>query len=123
MNFNICDRWKVFETLQVWLRSAAIKARLSKEEVDKYVISVTHEEVANGILRNPMQDKQSFCFMRRIEGLEEEKNWNGSYVDMKNGKRDEEAQSLLGQLKEEILARKGKDAVNVVMYKVSFHRC
>jgi hypothetical protein len=38
--------WKIFEAMQVLLRTGA--TALNKEEEEKYIISVTNEEVFNG---------------------------------------------------------------------------
>lgn len=43
--------WRIFEAMQLLLRKGA--TALNKEEEEKYIISVTNEEVFNGIFPLP----------------------------------------------------------------------
>lgn len=56
--------WKIFESIQLLLRKGA--AALPKEEEEKYIISVTNEEVVNGMPQNHVI--VSFNFFKRYTG-------------------------------------------------------
>lgn len=98
------DRWwKIFDIIQRELRDAARKA-LAESEQEPFVISVTEEEVHNGVFLNKKKDTQSICFLREIVGIEDLVHTHpgdmGKFVDLKWPKRDEEAGHLLNVLKE-----------------------
>eukprot|EP00026_Physarum_polycephalum_P000302 Phypoly_transcript_00302.p1 GENE.Phypoly_transcript_00302~~Phypoly_transcript_00302.p1 ORF type:complete len:1760 (+),score=298.94 Phypoly_transcript_00302:614-5281(+) len=57
--------WRTFEAMQLLLRKGA--TALNKEEEEKYIISVTNEEVFNGIINNQNRKDQSILLTRRIK--------------------------------------------------------
>eukprot|EP00026_Physarum_polycephalum_P000281 Phypoly_transcript_00281.p1 GENE.Phypoly_transcript_00281~~Phypoly_transcript_00281.p1 ORF type:complete len:1777 (-),score=249.49 Phypoly_transcript_00281:112-5442(-) len=113
--------WKIFERMQMTLRNAAKQAFKDTHPFgityspsmqrelhfsDHFNISVTHEEVLNGILRNKNSDKQSYCFRSTIAGIEEQA-WTPDkpkFIDgiYKDGQMsiDADARELMQKLKE-----------------------
>jgi len=69
-SFQYWGRGKIFDSIQEILREGS--KCLSEEEREKYVISVTHDEVNRGLLHNPDCDDQAFYFQRIIQGMDEE---------------------------------------------------
>ena len=66
-----------------------------------FVVSVTEEEVYNGILAVDNADTACYWFKRTLAGLNENTGHKPAYLymDMANGKPDEEALNLLTKLK------------------------
>ena len=62
--------WTLFENIQKALRDGAGKT-LTGLEQEKYFISVTHDEVNRGLLRNAKAELQSIYFDRVIVGIDE----------------------------------------------------
>eukprot|EP00163_Fabomonas_tropica_P021426 TRINITY_DN3747_c0_g1_i18.p1 TRINITY_DN3747_c0_g1~~TRINITY_DN3747_c0_g1_i18.p1 ORF type:complete len:394 (+),score=107.97 TRINITY_DN3747_c0_g1_i18:202-1383(+) len=95
--------WAIFEQLQALFFDAA-KTCLPEATSLPYLVSVTHEEVINGIIENVNRAKQSFCFRRYLNGVEEKPGDHkaGNFVDVKDGKIDEDAVNWLTKLKDQI---------------------
>lgn len=94
------------------------------EERDKFFISVTEEEVLNGVFKNPNRDKQVVSLIRDIQGLETATlpdNMKKNYIDMvRSGAGmgvDTEAVRLLRLEKEKIASMLPKE--NVMRYEIS----
>jgi hypothetical protein len=100
----------VFSSLQDILRDAA-KHVLQHEEQQKYIFSVTEEEVMNGLLHNPNRDTQSLCILRDIAHIEEfgDNDVKKNYIDMLFDKEkggmviDADAKVLLEKEKENVV--------------------
>ncbi|EDV28765.1 uncharacterized protein TRIADDRAFT_20045, partial [Trichoplax adhaerens] len=101
--------WDAFNEMQQSFRYAAKrlleKQGLEREEAMRFLISVTHEEVINGIL-NTNKDIEPHCigFVRKISNLQSDlSNKNApSFIDVEWGKSevDSEAQDLLADLRD-----------------------
>eukprot|EP00026_Physarum_polycephalum_P000349 Phypoly_transcript_00349.p1 GENE.Phypoly_transcript_00349~~Phypoly_transcript_00349.p1 ORF type:complete len:1620 (+),score=193.23 Phypoly_transcript_00349:225-5084(+) len=101
--------WPIFEKLQTMLRSAAtecFKSHLLKEcQAERYIQSVTEEEVKHGIVWNTERSKQTFFFDREYTNIDTNNIAEASkYIDMKGGAVDEEATTLLKNLKTKLHA-------------------
>ena len=84
-----------------------------------FVLTVTEEEVEQGILGSANPGGQSLCYIRHISDIEVNLSDRNSrlYVDISEGKRDTEAQDLLDRLKRErILQRLGEN--NITLYEI-----
>jgi hypothetical protein len=69
-SYRYWGRGKIFDSIQEVLREGS-KA-LPMEQREKYIISVTHDEVNRGILHNPNCNEQALYFERIIEGIDAE---------------------------------------------------
>lgn len=65
--------WKIFSTIQELLRHGIALSHLSLDVQckEKYLISVTHDEVNRGIISNPNRNAQSLYFERTIVGIDD----------------------------------------------------
>jgi hypothetical protein len=119
--------WSMFETLQGDFRMAASKLiqrdpqKTPKELEEKYVISVTEEEVRNGILNNENRVHQSLCFLREIGDVDNpliSQRQYRRFTDIKSdGSIDMDARHQLKVLKEKIST--SYPGLNVISYKVN----
>lgn len=57
----------MMEAMQLLFRSSL--AGLSEQDKTPFIISITEEEVRNGIIDNPNYKGQSFCVLRKIDDL------------------------------------------------------
>eukprot|EP00026_Physarum_polycephalum_P000315 Phypoly_transcript_00315.p1 GENE.Phypoly_transcript_00315~~Phypoly_transcript_00315.p1 ORF type:complete len:1677 (+),score=283.12 Phypoly_transcript_00315:184-5214(+) len=101
--------WRIFSEMQSLFR--ANLAGLSKEEQTPFIISITEEEVRNGILDNKNAKDQSFGVMRNISGVGaiDEKS-RSKFIDVFTTDYktvDQEAGKLLQALKKEVVANLG----------------
>ncbi|XP_064619858.1 NACHT and WD repeat domain-containing protein 2-like [Lineus longissimus] len=108
-------KWgKIFAELQDLLRVGsklcAEQGHLTEEEVEKYFISVTEQEIKVGILEQSDPKSHCFCLIRNlpdiITHLKHPKAHR--YIDMKPGEyhRDVEAQKLLISLRDQKISEK-----------------
>eukprot|EP00004_Rigifila_ramosa_P014105 TRINITY_DN3180_c0_g1_i6.p1 TRINITY_DN3180_c0_g1~~TRINITY_DN3180_c0_g1_i6.p1 ORF type:complete len:927 (-),score=255.74 TRINITY_DN3180_c0_g1_i6:35-2815(-) len=96
--------WSIFVRLQEALRLGANGAFVDAAIREKYLISVTEEEVHRGILKNPQANLQSICFRRKINKLSDNLHAKdiGKYVDVDEQRQiQKEAVTLLHELKEQ----------------------
>lgn len=63
--------WCIFGEIQSLLREASALSDLTVDEKKKYEICVTHDEVNRGILNNLNVNRQSFCFFRTIDYVDD----------------------------------------------------
>ncbi|XP_064630208.1 NACHT domain- and WD repeat-containing protein 1-like isoform X2 [Lineus longissimus] len=111
--------WADFEMIQSTLSSAASQV-LSGADKIKYLWSVTHDEIANGILQAENPDKHCYWFNRTIDDLEKRSKGSqlaGRFIDMKGGSLDVEVQGLISKLKKESIPSK-LPASNITSYHV-----
>ncbi|KAL3862495.1 hypothetical protein ACJMK2_008455 [Sinanodonta woodiana] len=89
------------------------KGLITKDVKHKYFMSVTEDEIFNGILNFPGDPTEHcLCFVRIIEDLEQNLNhpkaWR--FIDMvQENKVDEESQQILSTLRDEKIIQKLKD--------------
>ncbi|XP_028397582.1 NACHT domain- and WD repeat-containing protein 1-like [Dendronephthya gigantea] len=112
--------WTCFERMQMALRKAAMKT-LGKNEQQKYVMSVTEDEIRRGIITATEPEKHCFWFKRVISDLNENiaDKKAGSFIDKVWGQSsaDKEAQEYLNTLREvdlpKVLPKKNTNTYNV----------
>ena len=117
------DGWykskKIFSGLQGLLRKAALETNLSCKEM--FTMSVTEEEIANGVLKNERRDEQSLCIVRSIKGIEQHPpddisnidKWK--FIDMVDSQVvDISASKGLARLQRELDSKLGKNNKLVV---------
>ncbi|XP_061189796.1 NACHT and WD repeat domain-containing protein 2-like [Saccostrea echinata] len=84
------------------------EGKMTEEEKHKYFMSVTEEEIEQGILKSPGNPvDHCLCFVRIIEDIDKNlghsKAWR--YIDMTGSTINQEAQKLLNQLREDKLPK------------------
>eukprot|EP01103_Thecamoeba_quadrilineata_P016414 TRINITY_DN5482_c0_g1_i1.p1 TRINITY_DN5482_c0_g1~~TRINITY_DN5482_c0_g1_i1.p1 ORF type:complete len:1835 (+),score=369.73 TRINITY_DN5482_c0_g1_i1:132-5507(+) len=100
-NFARAEWWSNYERMQYLLRLGA-KVVLQKDPEKKslFFISVTEHEVTKGILQSN-QKASTFCFRRRLTGINVNDEKAARYVDMKSpGQRDNDAKEMIELLRE-----------------------
>eukprot|EP00026_Physarum_polycephalum_P000179 Phypoly_transcript_00179.p1 GENE.Phypoly_transcript_00179~~Phypoly_transcript_00179.p1 ORF type:complete len:1916 (+),score=293.82 Phypoly_transcript_00179:377-6124(+) len=112
---------EIFPGLQILLRRAAqilSREQANSEEIHgewrKFEISVTEEEVMNGILCNEHRAEQSICVLRKVTDINSmESSILKNYIDLiyKKPDIDDEAVHLLSLLKQKVANVLGKDNV------------
>eukprot|EP00050_Salpingoeca_kvevrii_P006534 m.290010 g.290010 ORF g.290010 m.290010 type:complete len:1604 (-) comp12228_c0_seq1:130-4941(-) len=103
--------WKLFERMQHALRYAATSA-LSPEAAEKYIMSVTEDEVRAGVVKNPECSNRVFVFRRSLKGLEHITNMDEikRFVDITDNTRDEQARDRLQALKDSVIESRFDDS-------------
>eukprot|EP01099_Mayorella_cantabrigiensis_P001360 TRINITY_DN1592_c0_g1_i1.p1 TRINITY_DN1592_c0_g1~~TRINITY_DN1592_c0_g1_i1.p1 ORF type:complete len:943 (+),score=208.47 TRINITY_DN1592_c0_g1_i1:380-3208(+) len=93
--------WNYFETMQHQLRTASCVLEDERRR-DAYIISVTEEEIHNGILYASDLEK-TYCFRRTIRSIDQTSPLAPSFIDMEwttgSAKVDQDAQINLAELK------------------------
>ena len=90
---------------------------IPKEERNKYVVSITEDELSNGIMLNESRDEQSLLLVRHLEHIQDERHRHRHVIDMADGKGvDQEAVELCRELKETKLPQKLSDENITVSY-------
>jgi hypothetical protein len=119
--------WSMFETIQGDLRMAVGELiqrnpqKTPKELEEKYIISVTEEEVCNGIITNENRLHQSSIFLREIKDIDHNpeisQRKHRKFTDIKpDGSIDMDARNRLKVLKEKISS--SYPGLNVISYEV-----
>ena len=94
------DWWEVNEKIQDLLQDAASRC-LSGDDLEKYHISVTEQEIKQGLLNNEHRDSQVTVIRRTLGDVHLEKHKHRHIIDIISGEINEEAQEFLKILKEE----------------------
>lgn len=115
-DFEDYNKWEAVETnIRLILREAVDGLKFSDEERIKYFASATHQEIIRGAL-NPPEDiddpaEHVFAFVRETKGLPQDDTAK-DYLEIKDGKPDEESKDALGNLKKELKDKLGNHYVN-----------
>jgi hypothetical protein len=110
--FKEYSDWAPVETkLRDILHKAVDKLNFSAEKRSKYFASATHQEIIRGAL-NPPEDIESpekhvFAFKRNIEDFPKDQTAAG-FIDLVNGKQDEDCKAKLEILKAELRVKLGE---------------
>jgi len=104
--------WEPIETqLREILRNAVLKLKFSPEQNIKYFASATHQEIIRGALNPPEKtenaEKHVFAFSRSINELPYDESAK-DYIDIVQGKHNQESKDKLNQLKQELENKLGK---------------
>lgn len=105
--------WEPVEKdLRKALREALGKLNFNTNQKIKYVASATHQEIIRGALKPPdgseKPEEHVFAFSRTIAGLPNDLSAAG-YIDLVNGKPDEETKGKLDKLKSELSGKLGEN--------------
>jgi hypothetical protein len=93
------------------LRTAVIKLHFTSRQLERYLASATHQEINRGAMNPPddieKTEKHVFAFARNISGLPNDQTANG-FIDLVDGKLDEESKLKLDALKAGLKAKLGE---------------
>ncbi|KAJ8320337.1 hypothetical protein KUTeg_001924 [Tegillarca granosa] len=95
--------------LQLVSKKCFEDGKIGEAEKHKYFMSVTEEEIVNGILRAPGQVSDTcVCIVRIIEDIENNLDHQkvARFIDLVNGKVDSEAQKILSDLRDEKIKKR-----------------
>ena len=93
------ENWKRVETrLHETIEKAAHQAGLAEAALIKYVTSATEQEIINGAIQVVNAREHIFCFTREIDAIPSVP-FAKDYLDLKDDQPDEQAASLLTDLK------------------------
>ena len=110
------SKWeKVEKEIKEILRKAVDKLGFSDEQRVKYFASATHQEIIRGALNPPTDiddpEEHVFAFAREIRDLPQDETAK-DYIEIKEGKPDEESKTALDNLKKELKSKLGDHYVN-----------
>ena len=98
--------WDNSQTMQQLMRTAATACFGDDKTItDKYFLSVTETEIANGVFNNPKFKSQAIFIQRDLKNVLSDFHLDRKIVDMNDGKVDKYAQEKLKELKEEKVKR------------------
>lgn len=131
---EILKEYKSWEPVESELRNALRSAvnqydptpkKFSPEQKIKYFASATHQEIIRGAL-DPSNDnnepkKHVFAFARNIEGLPSDQIGDG-YIDLLNGKQDEESRVKLDDLKAQLKGKLGECHVDQIQLPLQWEK-
>ncbi|ELT94036.1 hypothetical protein CAPTEDRAFT_111186, partial [Capitella teleta] len=113
---------RIQRLLRLSVRMATEKGLMKTADCEKYFISVTEEEIQEGLLKATDNKLKSLCFHRRLSNLtaDSELKKAGRFVDLKvDNSIDQEAQDLLSELaKEKVMKNIAEE--NVSEYEVEW---
>ena len=96
------DWWNVSQELLRQFRS--VTDDLSRTEAEKYVISVTEQEVKNGVFLNQDNEFQSLIVTRDLERIGEDRHRDRHMMDLVDNQADLSSQNYLEEFKDKKLA-------------------
>ncbi|CAH1790955.1 unnamed protein product [Owenia fusiformis] len=119
--------WQVFDGLQSLLQQASDtcvkQGTIEPQQRDKYFISVTEDEVRNGLFQSPDPPSECICFIRDITDIEEhlEHKRAQKFVDLDPSavKLDFEAQNMLSEMRDHKINELMKSE-NIKTFKVKW---
>ncbi|KAK2144717.1 hypothetical protein LSH36_736g01022 [Paralvinella palmiformis] len=110
------DWWEMNEKIQDLLQDAAGRC-LSGDKLERYHISVTEQEIKEGILHNEHRDGQVIAMRRTLGDVHHPRHKHRHIIDIISGEINEEAQEFLSILKENKVPQAiGEDALVDVDY-------
>jgi hypothetical protein len=106
------QNWEPIETLlREILRNAVKQLKFSPDQNIKYFSSATHQEIIRGALNPPEKtenaEKHVFAFSRSINGLPYDESAK-DFIDIIQGKHNQESKDKLDQLKQELENKLGE---------------
>ena len=98
--------WDNSQIMQEQMRKAAVACFGEDNSItDKYFLSVTETEIANGVFNNPKFESQAYFIQRDLKNVLSDFHLDRKLVDMDEGKVDDYAQEKLKELKYEKVKR------------------